>query len=110
MSVTTNIDKTMNIKYLDTCLLDYFQGFGGETFAVPLCRNMRSDAVLNGLHDEINGWSGYMGDKQATPKDYEALHEAADALFADLDLRRRWSEQAGEECYAYFGVLVEEEA
>jgi hypothetical protein len=28
--------------------------------------------------------SGYMGDKQATPEDYEALHQAADALFADL--------------------------
>jgi hypothetical protein len=105
MSVTTNIDKTMNIKILDTCLPDYFQGFSGETFAVPLCRNIRSDAVLKGLHDEINGWSG-----RRRPKTMRRCTRLRTRCFADLDLRRRWSEHAGEECYAYFGVLLEEEA
>lgn len=100
----------MNIKYLDTCLPDYFQGFGGETFAVPLHENIRSGQVLKGLHDEINGWSGYFDGNQATEADYQALHASADELFACIDKRKHWMSHGGDNCYAYFGILVEKEA
>jgi hypothetical protein len=101
----------MKLRYLDTCLPDYFAGFGGETFAVPLHDGITNAEVLEGLHGEIRGWSGYYGGEQATEADFKSLHASADHEFAEiLDNARngRWSQYAGDECYAYFGVLVEE--
>jgi hypothetical protein len=97
----------LSLRYLDTCYPDCFQGFGGETFAVSVDSKTRTAEVLECLHSEINAWSGYMPDAQADEIHYEQLHASADELFSDADKRKTWSKHAGDETYAYFGVIVE---
>jgi hypothetical protein len=97
----------ISLRYLDTCYPDYFQGFGGEVFAVPVDSKMRNGEVLNALHSEIRAWSGYMNGEQSTEEDYEALHKSADELFEDSDKRKNFCSSAGDETYAYFGVLID---
>ncbi|MDH1555932.1 hypothetical protein N5E86_15875 [Stutzerimonas stutzeri] len=93
--------KTYELTYLDTCLPDYFQGFGGEVLAVPLSRHPRSGEVLKGLLQEI-GSHGYF---TADDSIYEQLRGDATQMFSALDLRKKWS--SGDdlsESYAYFGI------
>lgn len=99
--------KTLTLKYLDTCYPDYFQGFGGETFAIPVDSKMRNGEVLKELHSEISGWSGYCDGDQATEEDYASLHNSADELFSGCDLRKTFCSDAGDESYAYFGIVVD---
>jgi hypothetical protein len=98
----------MHLKYLDTCYPDYFQGFGGEVLAVPINGKMRNGEVLEALQDEINAWSGYLPDGQATEQDFEDLHNSANELFEDCDKRKTFCRNAGEDTYAYFGIVTEE--
>jgi hypothetical protein len=97
----------MQIKYLDTCLPDYFQGFGGEVLAVPLSDGILNGAVLDALNDEIEGWSGHLEGRQASDDDYAALHASANELFASADPSAIWNSHAGDESYAYFGISQE---
>jgi hypothetical protein len=97
----------LSLRYLDTCYPDYFQGFGGEVFAVMVDSKTRTAEVLEGLQGAISAWSGYMPDAQADEIHYEQLHASASALFWDTDKRKTWNKHAGDECYAYFGVIVE---
>jgi hypothetical protein len=102
----------LTLKYLDTCLPDYFNGFGGEVFAVPVDGDATYQDVLDGLHSEINSWSGYMDSEQAKDTAWDELHASADEMFkvnAPVHLDKTWSRFAEDGCYAYFGVMVEED-
>jgi hypothetical protein len=101
---------THTLLYLETCLPDYFQGFSGHTFAVPLSSRPRFGEVLKSLHGEI-GASQLDGPDfdSLSPAQidalYASLHEQADALFAGFDKRTSYASHYDlSESYAYFGV------
>lgn len=101
----------LTLTYLDTCLPDYFLGFSGpHTYAISLPRKPRNGEVLGELHRCIAGDELYLGDAgYAEPEHYQQMHQQAEEIFKDLDLRKSWSEGCDDmsESYAYFGVKVE---
>lgn len=99
--------KTVSLKYLDCCYPDYFQGFGGQTYAVTVESKTRTSEVLKGLHSEIDSMELWIDGQSGSEAHYEQLHASAEALFADADKRKTFCKGAGDECYAYFGVVVE---
>jgi hypothetical protein len=112
----------LSLRYLDTCLPDYFQGFGGVVFAVPLPTRPRNGDVFKALNDEIKAWDctelqshveGPAAGLVCGLLDgaaYHQLYESAREMFADEDMRKRWSTQADDlsESYAYFGIVIED--
>lgn len=100
--------KRYSLIYLETCLPDYFQGFGGTVIAASLPPRPRAGEVLQAVHADIRAI-----DLGEDVPDYawQQLHDSADQLFAERDLRTSWCPSADDlsESYAYFGVQVEEE-
>lgn len=97
----------VSIKYLDCCYPDYFQGFGGQTYAVPVDGKTRTGEVLKQLHSEIDAMEIWVNDESASDEHYAQAHASADEIFADADKRKTFSKHAGDECYAYFGIVLE---
>jgi hypothetical protein len=115
----------LSIRYLDTCLPDYFNGFPGDTFAVSLPPRPRNGDVLQGLKAEINAYDATNLRPQALAISnaaagmiegllegstaYDQLYESTRELFDGMDLRKRWSQHDDlGDCYAYFGVVIED--
>lgn len=103
--------KTYTLRYLDTCLPGYFQGFGGHAYAVPLAGRPRFRDVLAGLLDQILGEELFIDGESAPEAAYEQLRASALDIFSQSDGRRSWAPACDDlsESYAYFGVLVESE-
>lgn len=98
--------RMFTLTYLDTCLPDYFQGFGGEVLAVPLSKHPRCGEVLKDLLHEIGAREFFIDGEYAPDDIYEQLRESAQEIFATLDRRKRWSAQGDlSESYAYFGIM-----
>lgn len=98
--------RTFTLRYLDTCLPDYFQGFGGEVLAVPLSKHPRCGEVLKDLLHEIGAGEFFIDGGYAPDDIYEQLRESAQEMFATLDHRKRWSARDDlSESYAYFGIM-----
>lgn len=112
----------LSIVYLDTCLPDYFNGYKGDTFAVPLSPRPRTGEVLSGLLSEINvydatslrshveGAAAGLIEGLLDGAAYVQLNEAARGLFKGMDLRKCWSSADDlSESYVYFGVVIEDQ-
>lgn len=115
----------LSIRYLDTCLPDYFCGYPGDTFAVSLAKHPRTGDVLKGLGNEISAYdpgnlraraleispaaAGMIEGLLEGSTPYDQLWESARDEFKGLDLRKRWSGAEDlSESYAYFGVVIED--
>jgi hypothetical protein len=100
--------KTLSLRYLDTCTSDYFQGFAGNTYAVSINGKMRNAEVLQALHMEIDGTELYFKEFIPSDENYQELHFSANDIFSTADGRKTFSQYAGDETYAYFGVIITE--
>ena len=103
------------LRYLDTCLPDYFQGFSGHVYAVPVCKEDTGRHVMLALFSEIDGESVVYNDGMPFhDSDYDALKESVKTMFhGNPCLDKPWSEHApsyeddkAESVYAYFGVVI----
>lgn len=95
----------LSIVYLDCCLPDYFQGFGGHVYAVPMHDGATNAEVLKELQQAITGEEVFLSDgTSADAEHYQQLHESANDLFSTATPSNEFSRHAGDESYAYFGV------
>lgn len=103
-----NPPRKLSLIYLDTCLPDYFNGFTGHTYAVPLSRKPRNHEVKRGLLDEIGANEVYVDGAPIAEHEYDELRDEVARLFADAKPLASWSKTADDlsESYAYFGVQV----
>lgn len=105
------MNKTFSLKYLDACASGFFQGFGGHVYAVPLSPRPRNGEVLSGLLDCIRGEELFIDGESAPDAAYDQVRASAAAIFKGVDKRTRFSRfEFGEDAYAYFGVVIGEEA
>lgn len=113
------------IIYLDTCLPDYFQGYGGDVLAVSLSSRPRYHEVKEWLLAELGQTEIYRLGEDRLPGDQLDKYLASDKLWQDLkdsveemfkttDGRKSWG--AGthrsvdySESYAYFGIRLVED-
>lgn len=101
-----------SIVYLATCLPDYFQGFSGHVYAVPLGTKPRKGEVRESLIKAIHTEELFDPRGESVAEQvYEDLCLSVIECFMGEDMRTRWSPSRDDlsECYAYFGVLVKEE-
>lgn len=80
--------RMFTLRYLDTCLPDYFQGFGGEVLVVSLGRRPLCGEVLNDLLHEIGSGEFFIDGEYAPDDIYEQLRTSAREMFATLDHRK----------------------
>jgi hypothetical protein len=96
----------LELVYLDTCLPDYFQGFSGHVYAVPLWRAPRNHEVRSELIRCIHGEE--LCDSKGNSVDgpvYLDLGLQAVELFKDNHPLKAWAKGHDlSESYAYFGV------
>lgn len=102
------------IRYLDTCLSDYFQGFGGHVYNVSpygTCREVK-DALLAAVHGEEIFHDGESVDEAV----YTQLEASVDDVFAhvrDMDVvfdsLLEAPDEDSETPWAYFGVCFVDE-
>lgn len=94
------------VQYLETCLPDYFRGYAGQVFTVPLPKRPRASDVLKGLLDEINNCEIFP--EPVTEEAYDQLRVSAMALFQGMDMRTSWSYVSDDlsDSYAHFGVVA----
>ncbi|HBO9768491.1 hypothetical protein FBPa45_0113 [Pseudomonas phage vB_PaeS_FBPa45] len=102
------VDTSYSLVYLGTCLPDYFLGFGGHVFAVPLSARPRKRDVKTGLLSSINVEEIY--DESGEPvgeSAYLGLAQAVEELFAGENMMESWMRSIADlsESYAYFGVV-----
>ena len=101
----------VELKYLDTCLPDYFQGFGGHVYAVPLSKGDTYGNVLDCLmelikHEEIYGFEDNYNKIEMACEGMR--HKAKEKGYIDHVFNSFLDEEGGENIvYAYFGVFVE---
>lgn len=100
----------MNLVYLDTCLPDYFQGFSGHVYAVPVSHDSTYKTVMADLSQAINAEEIYGADDSL----YQEIGESLEFLFGcvpDKDAifnpnMEPYSDDSQETVYAYFGVKI----
>lgn len=101
----------VELKYLDTCLPDYFQGFGGHVYAVPLDKDDTYGDVLNCLlelikHEEIYGFEDNYNKIETACEGMR--FQAKEEGYIDHVFDTLLDEGDGEDTvYAYFGVVTE---
>ena len=99
------------LRYLDTCLPGYFQGFSGHVYAVPVSAEDTYKTVLEGLmravlDEEIYGFEDNYAKIENDVRGF--IHHARETG----KLNSPWSnfledgEENSETCYAYFGVVM----
>ena len=96
------------IALLDTCLPDYFQGFSGHVYAVPVSSEDTYKTVLRELNECISQEEIFGLDECH----YEAIEQSASFLFGGVTDKDAIfdptlepdSENNMESVYAYFGV------
>lgn len=89
--------------HLDTCLPDYFQGFAGPVYAVPVDGSSTYRDVLEGLRQDINNtYDGAEFDVETELGILFADVKDMDAIF-DPSLEVRTEDDYSESVYAYFG-------
>ena len=99
------------IRYLDTCLSDYFQGSSHPTIAVPVDGMTTLIDVVKGIEDDAPGdeWSEAQWEAfEAAIAALRAVHTNPLALF-NKDLESPGEDDRGESVYAYFDVVFEED-
>lgn len=97
-----------SVIYLGTSLPDYFQGYGGHTYAVPLSKKPRKHEVKNGLLRCIRDEELFIDTESAPSEAYEELKASVEELFMGEHPLSLWISSADDlsESYAYFGVKV----
>ena len=101
----------VELKYLDTCLPDYFQGFNGHVYAVPLDNGDTYGDVLDCLlelinHEEIDGFEDNYNKIEMACEGMR--FEAKENGYIDHVFNPFLDEGDREDTvYAYFGVVVE---
>lgn len=101
----------VELKYLDTCTPDYFQGFSGHVYAVPLDKGDTYEDVFNCLkelisHEEIYGFEDNYAKIE---NDCEGMRYAAKEqgfLYTVFNEHLASTDENSETCYAYFGVVT----
>lgn len=102
------------ILYLDTCLPDYFQGFGGHVYAVPLDSGDTYKTVLNTLLTQVKHEEVYRHDgEEVTETDYEELENSVFNTFlpenmGDIFCTSLEKDDEENQVYAYFGAMFDD--
>lgn len=101
-------EQEFSLVYLGTSLPDYFQGFAGHTYAIPLSRKPRVHEVKRGLLDAISSEELFVDGCSVGEGVYDALRDVAEELFMGQSPLSAWVKSADDlsESYAYFGVKV----
>lgn len=99
------------LRYLDTCLPDYFHGFSGHVYAIPLCKGMTYREVFNELKKAIESEEiyGFEGNYSAIENECDGMRFAAkERGFLDSVFNEYLSDdENAETCFAYFGVKID---
>ena len=98
----------LNIVYLDTCLPDYFRGFSGHVYAVPVSHDSTYRTILADVTEAVNREEIF----GATDPDYEEIYESLKLLFGCIEDKdaifapylEPYADDSQETVYAYFGV------
>ena len=96
--------------YLDTCTSDYFQGFDGHVYAVPLSKGDTYKTVLECLkhliaHEEIYGFEGNYAEIESACDGMRFRAKEEGYLNSIFNEYLEDSENENiDTCYAYFGV------
>lgn len=102
---------TVELVYLETCTSDYFQGFSGQVYAVSAAGKPRVSDIKRELLACIRSEELWVDGESAPVEDYAKLKFDTVEMFRGAHPLKRWSQyEAGEDCYAYFGVRVHEGA
>ncbi len=108
------------IRFLDSCLPCYFQGYAGVVLAVPCHAGMTWGDLRAGVDDDSNAadhgvedWTGFDSELDST---FHGLNPDARVDFLDHDLmesEEREAEESGieldESVYAYFAIVESSE-
>jgi hypothetical protein len=96
------------IRYLDCCLSDYFQGYAGVTLAVPVWAGMTYGELRQEIEDDSNAadygiddWSGF---DAALAELFDSV-KPGDAADIAANLEPEPEDYDGESVYAYFGIV-----
>jgi hypothetical protein len=92
-----------NILYLDCCTSDYFQGFAGEVFAVPVDGATTYQELQDGVADDYNSSCSepLPGFIMALDNAFADVDDKTKPAFPDLELYN--DDETWDGCYAYFG-------
>jgi hypothetical protein len=106
----------LSLRYLDCCLPDFFQGYSGTTFAVPVTGSDRVHEVRSALQERIDAWDGHIASlgRDATEQEADELYQAAHEMFTGHPFATCFPKMPkateygeGETPYAYFGLVVD---
>lgn len=97
------------LRYLDTCASDYFQGYGGHVYAVPVAHGDTYRDILDGLMGAVRDEEiyGFEDNYAKIENDVRAFKQHAretgklDSVWIDI-------EECVEDCFAYFAVVMED--
>ncbi len=99
------------LKYLDTCTSDYFQGFSGHVYAIPLSEGMTCKEVLASLKQAINDEEieGFEDNYNKIEMDCEGLAFIAreSGIYDKVWNEYVTNDEESETVFSYFGVLTE---
>lgn len=98
------------ITYLDTCLPDYFTGFDGHVYAIPISHDSTYKTVLADLNEAVSQEEIF----EATDNDYSLIEQSLKFIFGavpDKDAvfnphMEPYTSDDDETVYAYFGVKL----
>ena len=100
--------------YLDTCLPDYFQGFGGSVLACPIDGNTTYTELKNMLYQEVDNTEIPNG--KGMNVIFSALVDSVYDLFREVKNMESkvspstpiYEDTQDESVYMYFGVVIKE--
>ena len=107
----------VKLYYLDTCLPDYFQGFSGHVYAIPVDNLENENEIYTTKQDILEGLLDSIKSEEIIniqESDYKEIEKQALAMFDSEDMDSLWSNimvgdsSNHETIYAYFGVKLEE--
>ena len=96
----------MNLFYLETCTPDYFSGFNGHVYAVPLHENITYAEVKNNLLECISQYEIFNISNQEylEEEEYQELRLLVNNMFSSVTDDLIWDKYATDDSYAYFGI------
>jgi hypothetical protein len=104
----------MEAIYLDTCLPDYFQGFGGDVICTPVDGESTNQDVLDGLLSDLQSGPRWDNDANTDWSDaqWDAAEQSIREMFADVkDMTALFDssleesdDDMGEMVYVYVGL------
>ena len=96
----------MELIYLETCTPDYFNGFSGHVYAVPLYENITYIEVKQKLLDCIHAEEVFNTSRleYLEEREYQELRMLANNMFSSETNTFIWDKYADDDSYAYFGI------